>query len=410
MYKIRQQFARDAIADIAKAASEAVDAVLSHANVKSGAKVAITAGSRGIQNIVLIMRTVAQQLRAYGYEPFFVAAMGSHGRGEAAGQRALLASLGISEESVGAPISCSHEVMLVGESESGLPVYVAKEAALADAILLLNRIKPHTSFHGPYESGLLKMASVGLGRARGANMVHSLGAERLAQAIPEMAKVVFEKTPIIGGIAILENAYEETKGIYGIPRANIWQEETRLLEVARSLMPRIPVDELDLCLVKEMGKNFSGTGMDTNIIGRLRIQGMSEPVAPRIKYIGVLDLSEASHGNATGVGLADFVTRRLVEKIDYEATYLNCLTSGFVIRAFVPVTLDNDEKLFYAALKALKMEDASTLRLAIIKNTLFLEEMWVSDAVYQEIKSQVQTVAGPFPLSFDERGLIVCDG
>ncbi|HEU5140771.1 MAG TPA: DUF2088 domain-containing protein [Bacillales bacterium] len=414
MYKVKQEFEREAVADLDDEVKKAVDSAVAQANLAAGARIAVTAGSRGIQNYVPILQGVVNELKNRGFSPFMVAAMGSHGRGEAAGQQELLASLGITESSMGVPISCSSESTQIGETDKAsgrLPVFVAPEIFDADATLLVNRVKPHTSFRGPYESGLIKMAAVGLGRPKGATMVHSLGADRLAEVIPAIAKVSFEKTNIIGGVAIVENAYDETAVIQGIPVDSIFDLEKELQAKAKKMMPSLPIDQMDLCLVGEMGKDFSGTGMDTNIIGRMRIEGVAEPEKPSITYLGVLNLSKASHGNANGVGLADLTTESLVADIDYEAMYLNSLTSGFIIRAAVPMTFSNDLELVKGALKGLKLSDPKMMRLVYIKNTLHVDEIWVSESVFEEIKDKpnVKVISEPNPIPFDENGRIQLD-
>lgn len=411
LYKMKQAFAREQVDDLDADVKKAVAASVDHRDLPAGARIAVTVGSRGIQNYVAIIKGIVRELKDRGYAPFLVAAMGSHGRGEADGQREILESLGITKSSTGAPVSCSHEAVQLGETrETGepLPVYMAKEAAEADAILVANRVKVHTAFHGPYESGLLKMISLGLGRPQGAMMVHKLGANRMAEVIPAIARVSLEKTNIIGGIAIVENGYDETAVIQGMPAEEIFREEKKLLEKSRSLMPSLPVDDIDLCLIGEMGKNYSGTGMDTNIIGRMRIEGVAEPDTPAIKYIGVLHLSEESHGNANGIGLADFTTEYVVADIDREATYLNGLTSGFAIRCAIPVTFSDDRALINGAMKALKMNDVNNMRLLYIKNTLQLDEVWVSEPIYEEMKDRpdVTYVSGPDPIPFDDNGRI----
>jgi hypothetical protein len=380
-----------------------------------GSRVAVTAGSRGIGDAVAAYRGAVAALREAGHEPFLFSSMGSHGRGTAEGQRDLLRSLGVTEGSVGAPVSCSDEVVRLGETGeplAGLPVFVAREAAEADGVLVVNRVKPHTSFHGPHESGLMKMLAVGMGRAPGASMVHRLGWGSMVGAIEAIGGAVLERMDVVGGLALVENAREETAVVRGLLGSELADGERRLLDEVRGYMPALPVDDLDLCVVREMGKNFSGTGMDTNIIGRLRLQGLPEPEEPRIRYLAVLDLSEASHGNATGVGLADFTTERLVRKIDREATYLNCLTSGGPIRAAIPMTLSNDEALFDAVWKALKPESLAEVRAAVIHNTLHLGELWVSEALAGEVGRHegAEVLGEPVPLRFDSHGLLQLPG
>ncbi|MBX6394333.1 MAG: DUF2088 domain-containing protein [Alicyclobacillaceae bacterium] len=374
-------------------------------------RVGIPAGSRGIFGIVTILRTVAKTVESFGGQPFLFSAMGSHGGGTAEGQRKVLASLGITEEAVGAPVLCSDEVVQVGTTASGLPVFVAKEAAEADAVLVVNRVKPHTSFRGAHESGLVKMLSVGMGRARGAEAVHRLGVSRMAEAIPAIAREMMRRIPVIGGLAIVENALDRPALVRGFRTEELFEGDAALLQKARDLMPRLPVNRLDLLVVREMGKNYSGTGMDTNVIGRLRIAGVREPEDIQIQYIAVLDLSEASHGNATGIGLADFTTRKLVDKIDREATYLNCLTSGFVMRAAVPMTFPNERDTLAAAFRALKKSPEEARWLAIA-NTLDLSCLWVGEALWEEAHtwSGVEAVGALEPVSFTADGDLVWPG
>lgn len=409
LVKVQQHFEAPVVGDLAGKVRQEAKRLLDSCSLASGSSVGITAGSRGISGAMDVYCALVETLKDEGHKPFLFAAMGSHGRGTAEGQQELLSSLGITEEKIGAPVVCSEEAVQVGETESplsGLPVYAAREAVEADAVLVVNRVKPHTSFHGPYESGLMKMLSVGMGRASGATMVHRLGWGSMVEAIESIGDVVLKQLPIIGGIAIVENAVEQIAQIEGIAAADLPGGEKPLLENARAHMPALPVSPLDLCVVREMGKNYSGTGMDTNIIGRLRLQGLPEPEEPFIQCLAVLDLSEASHGNATGVGLADFTTQRLAEQIDQEATYLNCLTSGGPIRAAVPMTLPDDQALFEAVWKALKPERLDRIRMAIINNTLHLEELWVSENLLNELDEQVETVGEPFLLEFDDKSEI----
>lgn len=381
--------------------------ILEEATLSHGARVAITAGSRGIRGIAGIYKAVVGGVRDSGFDPFLFSSMGSHGRGTAKGQREVLESLGVTEEAVGAPVICSERVRVVGETREplqGLPVYVAEEAAAADAVLPVNRVKPHTSFHGPQESGLMKMLAVGVGRAEGASMVHRLGWENMVDAIRAIGAVVLEQIPVVGGLALVQNGREETAIVRGISADRMLEEEAELLELAREYMLSLPVDDLDVLIVREMGKDYSGTGMDTNVIGRLRLEGIQEPDLPRVRYLGVLDLSESSHGNATGVGLADFTTRRLVEKLDPEATYLNCLTSGGPVRAAIPMTLEDERGLLKAVWKALKPKHDAEVRMMVIENTLHLERLWVSESLLGEVSNLggAEIAREPEQLQFDE--------
>lgn len=411
LVKVRQRFEAPVVAEPEERVFEQTVRLLSDSGLSGGSSVAITAGSRGIRGIREACEAAARAVREAGGEPFFFSSMGSHGRGTAEGQREVLQSLGITGENVGAPVSCSERVVHVGETNgplSGLPVYFAEEAVEADAVLALNRVKPHTSFRGPAESGLMKMLAVGAGRAEGASMVHGLGWENMAEAVQSIGGAILDELPIVGGVAVVQNGREEPALVEGVPAGHLPEREPELLERARGLLPRLPVDGLDALLVRRMGKDFSGTGMDTNVIGRLRLEGLPEPESPAIRHLGVLDLSDASHGNATGVGLADFTTRRLVDKIDRDATYLNCLTSGSPTRAAIPITLENDRELLEAIWRSLKPREDSRVRLAVIQDTLHLEELWLSEAVAEEVsrKNGVEAAGEPSPLDFDPEGVL----
>ena len=414
LVEVRQSFDVPAVADVSRAVREEVRKLLRHRSLSRRSRVGITAGSRGVNDAVEIYRASVETLIEEGHRPFLFAAMGSHGRGTADGQRDLLRSLGVTEEKIGAPVSCSDEVVSLSETsgpQAELPVYVAREAAEADGVLVVNRIKPHTSFHGPHESGLMKMLAVGVGRAKGAEMVHRLGWGAMVEAVESIGAAALKRLPVIGGLAIVENAREQTALVEGLSPEEIPAGESRLLEVAREYVTALPVEELDVLVVRKLGKNYSGTGMDTNVIGRLRLEGLPEPELPFIHYLAVLDLSEASHGNATGVGLADFVTERLAAKIDWEATYLNCLTSGGPIRAAVPMTLPDDRRVFEAIWKALKPERDVDVKLMVVNNTLHLSRLWVSERLVGELREReaIEVVGEPFTLRFDAEGQMVLE-
>ncbi|NHN35037.1 DUF2088 domain-containing protein [Paenibacillus agricola] len=380
--------------------------------LQPGSRIGVTAGSRGIANYITIMSHTIRILQDKGHFPFIFSAMGSHGRGEAEGQQEVLDSLGIVAAQMGCQVSCSSQVLLLQELEAfgvRLPIYCAQEAMEADGVIVLNRIKPHTSFRGDYESGLLKMITVGMGRAPGANSFHNLGAGLLGAMIPLMAKVLLDRSPILGGIAIVENANEQTALIEGIPAGHLFAREKELLVYAKELMPKLPMNQADLCIIREMGKNFSGTGMDTNIIGRMRVDGMAEPDSPRLTYIGVLRLSEASNGNANGIGLADFTTDRLFNAIDRRATYFNGLTTGFVNRAAIPMIFPTDLELLEAAMQSLNCKDVHALRMVLLKNTLHLDQIWVTEPIYREIADMaVVSLAGEASnIAFSPEGSII---
>ncbi len=386
--KIRQHFPRPMVNDIEGSIRTAMTTLLSQRIVQPGHKVGLTVGSRGIQNIVLMLQTAVACVRQYGAHPFLLVGMGSHGGGTEEGQREVLESFGITEESVGAPIITCVTCRELGVTTTQLKAYMLESAFEMDAIIPINRIKTHTSFKGDVESGLFKKIVVGLGGPGGAQQFHSQGkASLLSPLLHDVGQLILEKMPVIGGIAIIENAYEETALIKGILPKDFFAEEKALLLHSKALMPALPVQELDALIVERMGKNFSGTGMDTNIIGRLRIQGEQEPPSPIIRYIAVWDLTEDSHGNACGIGLADFTTQALVDNIDKKPTYLNCLTTTFPIRASIPLHLPTEKDVLEAMLACLQgAAPADKVRLVLIPNTLYLSECYVSEALIPELQ------------------------
>ncbi|SDF83343.1 hypothetical protein [Sporolituus thermophilus] len=406
MVRIKQIFARPRVDDAsAVAAAELVKLKLKD-RIKPGQTVGITVGSRGIQNILPILKTAVEHVRSLGAKPVLLAAMGSHGGGTEAGQMEVLAGLGITETNIGARIIPCAVNEVIGHTHEGIPAYILKSAREVDGILVINRVKTHTSFKGKVESGLIKKLVVGLGGPLGAQQFHGFGSAELPRLLVEIGEVLLAKLPIVGGLAIIENAYEETALIRAVAPAGMIAEESELLAYSKSLMPALPADNLDLLVIEEMGKNYSGTGIDTNIIGRARIQGVPEPEKPFIKRIAVLDLSHESHGNATGIGLADFVTKKLVDKMDRHNTYLNCLTSTFVVRAAIPMYFDTEEKLFEAALYSLSSIPPEKLRMVIIPNTLFLTECLVSEALIPELAARpgIELIGEPEEIWFDGDG------
>lgn len=405
MFLVKQAFSRPVVADVPAAVSAQLATLELGRRVKRGQRVGVAVGSRGIRNLVPVLRATVEHLRRLGAEPCLLAAMGSHGGGTESGQAEVLASLGVTEAAVGAPVRTCAEAVQVGVTPGGVPVHTLRAAREVDAILLVNRVKAHTSFRGHVESGLVKQLVVGLGGPRGAQQFHGFGPGELSRLLLELSEVLLGALPVVGGLALVESAYEETAAVRALPARGMADAEAELLAWSKSLSPALPAQEIDLLLVEEMGKNFSGTGIDTNVVGRARIQGVPEPTRPAIKRIGVLDLSEESHGNATGVGLADLVTQRLVDRIDREKTYLNCLTSTFVLRAALPMWFDTERALFEAALYSLSGVEPAALRVVLIPNTLFLEESYVSAPIARELAGRgVEVDPAPRPLAFDASG------
>jgi len=372
-------------------------------SVRPGMSVAVTAGSRGITDIPLILRSVVNALRDLGAEPFIVSAMGSHGGGTTPGQERVLHHLGITEESVGAPFRMTSTAIEMGTTESGSTLFVDGEAAKADGIFVVNRIKPHTAFRESLASGLLKMLSVGLGKVPGATQVHKHGSSGLYSGVLEIGLLALKKLPVLGGLAIVENSAEETTRLEVLLPEEMEEKERDLLQYAWGLMPRLPLETLDLLIVEEMGKNFSGTGMDTNVIGRWKDMDVKGPITPEIKRIVVLRLAEASEGNANGIGLADFTTRKLVESIDWKATLTNVQTTGFWGRAFCPPFPGSDREAIQWALESLQQPQEAPLIAARIRNTLQMEESWLNEAAFSAAKD-CEKIGELRPLKFNEEG------
>lgn len=404
MAKIRQRFAAAVVEDIAGAVAGEISRPGVGERIRPGARIAITVGSRGIAEIAAIARATVAEVRRRGGEPFIVPAMGSHGGATAAGQAEVLAGLGVTGESVGCPIVSSMEVVAIGKLASGLAVYIDRKAYEADGIIVLNRVKPHTAFRGPSESGLVKMLTIGLGKQIGADSCHAYGFGHMAGHILDMAAIVLAKAPVLFGLAIVENANEKVAKIAGVPAEAIIETDKLLLTEAKANMPRLPFDKMDVLIVDRIGKEFSGDGMDPNITGRY-----STPFAsggPEVNKIVVCDLTEATHGNANGIGVADFTTRRLVDKIDYQYTYANAFTSTITVPARLPLIMDSDYDAIRAAIKTCNARDLSQPRIVRISDTLHLNEMSISEALLGEALAAANiTVLGePLPMAFGPAG------
>ena len=355
-------------------------------SVRPGDRIGIAVGSRGISNLELMVRAAVDFVKSRSARPFIIPAMGSHGGANAGGQSAILKEYGISERIVGAPVISSMDVVMLNQGNSPCPVYMDKIAFESDGVILINRIKPHTDFHAKYESGLVKMAVIGLGKEKQASTVHSFGVYGLSQMIPVIAGQVLSEGKIIGGISLVENACDKTMLIKALKADEFLKKEPELLEIARNNMPALPVKKLDILIIDSMGKDISGVGIDPNIIGRIRIMGQAEPAVPEIKSIVVLDLTTGSRGNAIGMGLSDVITKRLFDKIDLPSTYKNVITSSFLERAKVPVVADCDREAFDVARRSCGFIKEGMERIIRIKNTLHLEEILVSRVIADELE------------------------
>ena len=396
MFLVRQQFADDKIDDI----EAAVRSALSNGQIKvpSGARIALTVGSRGIANLERIVRAVVGSLVEMGAKPFIVPAMGSHGGATAEGQLEVLASYGITEDRVGAEICSSMETVELPGPGLANRVFMDRHAYESDGVILLNRSKPHTDFHGRWESGLAKMAVIGLGKQRLADEIHSFGIRGLKDLIAPTAEFVLRSGKILGAIGVAENAFDQTMAIEAVTADRVMETDSRLLELARANMPKLPVSEIDVLVIDVMGKDKSGTGVDTNIIGRISIRGEDEPAFPNISSIVITDLSEVSHGNAIGVGLGDVITRRLHDKIDFQSTYENSITSSFLDRCKIPLVAETDADALAVALRSAGCRTLRDSRIVRIRSTLELSEVLVSEALRSEIEGSDRAVIGSEPL------------
>lgn len=410
MVPVRQRFDDTHIEDVASAVGQACDEGGVRERIVPGTRVAIGVGSRGIANLPLLVKAVVEIVKAAGAHPFIVPAMGSHGGATAEGQQAMLEHLGVTESHVGAPILSTMEVVERGRSASGLPLYVDKFAADADGIILINRIKPHTSFRGVVESGLQKMMVIGLGKQKGADATHALGFGYMSSRLVELSRVFMARLPFLFGLGVVENAYDKTAKIAAILPERLQEEEPRLLNQARQWMPQILLHPLDVLVVDEIGKNISGTGMDPNITGRFNNELIKSERT--ISRIAVLGLTEESDGNASGLGLADATTTRAQRSIDRVKGYMNALTSTAMPSARLPMVLDTDRLAIQACIKTSLAPDLNMIRLVRIQNTLRLQHIFISTALLDEAKEHpdVEVLGPAVPMSFDGSGSIsACD-
>ena len=373
--------------------------------IKPGGRIALGIGSRGITVLPVATRAAVEALQQMGYRPYIVAAMGSHGGATPEGQRALLADYGITPEAMGVEVRTDMDTVVLGTSPVGLPIYFDKNASEADGIVLMNRVKPHTDFHSSHESGIVKMMVIGLGKRQGAEQVHKLGLRGMKEVLPAVGRFLIKNTRFALGLAILENADDLPAEIVAVEPEAALDVEPALLERARGLMARLPFDQIDVLIVGELGKNYSGAGMDPNVIGRQMIETQPDLDRPIITRLAVLDASAESHGNLVGIGFADLATERLVAKIDPEPFRVNVLTSCCLERARIPITLPTDRDVFEAALQTCWRIDPSEARLVIIPNTLELNTLWVTPPLKDEVRAHphltLETDDRPIPFSAD---------
>jgi len=400
--RVQQAFDKTRLEDATGAVTTGLKRLSLEKKIAPGARIAITAGSRGIHNLVKMTRAAVDTVKALGGQPFIVPAMGSHGGATDEGQKNLLADLGISEATMGCPVVSSVQVEEIGRTPSGHPVYFDKNALHADGVIAINRVKLHTIFRGEVESGLCKILAVGLGKHKGAQQIHRVGTQPF---MVETARVILAKAPILAGVAVLENSLDETLEVHVVPRERFEATDAALLCRCWQIIPRVPFDPLDVLVVDEMGKNISGTGMDTNVIGiGGRVAGKMMMGNPVVDAIVILGLTPESHGNANGIGLADLTTRRVVDSIDYKSTYTNVLTTRLWSAGRLPVILETDREAVEVAVGETPLDE---LRLVRITNTLHLEELEISEALLPEARKIGLTILNEArALEFDATGRI----
>ncbi len=403
----RQQRSAERLDDVPGAVRRAMRVAIEAAGPKRG-RIAVGVGSRGIANIRPIVTSVVTELRNAGFEPFVVPAMGSHGGGTPAGQVEVLESYGIAERTLGVPVLATSETTVIGEV-AGLPVAIDRHVVEAGAAFLVNRIKPHTDFRGPIESGICKMAAIGLSKQAGARSLHALGPDGLRDVMPEFGRLV-ARTVLVGGLAIVENEFDETMRIEALRPEDVGGErESALLELARAALPRVPFGELDVLVIERIGKDISGTGLDPNVTGRWAVGGLREPEPLPVRCIVALRLTAASHGNALGIGLVDFVSRQLADDVDLVKTYVNGLTSGWsgVGRTRLPIVLGTDRDAIATA-ASVSGRSGDVLRLAWIQDTLHTRTIGISEGLWAEARADAGIeLSAPFRLAFGDDGALV---
>jgi len=412
MIRIKQNFKTNPIKDIPGTIRSELETIQPQKIIAPGQTVAITAGSRGINNLALILAEIVRELKKIGARPFIIPAMGSHGGATAAGQKKILEHYGVTKENMGVPIKASMQVVQIGSTPDGIPVYLDRYASQADHIVVFNRVKPHTDFKGKIESGLMKIMAIGLGKQKGADLYHN-AIVRLGHypVLTSVARVILDKCPIAFGMAVVENQRDETEIIRAIPVGEIEKTEPQLLRKAKRLLPQIPLDPIDLLIVDWMGKEISGTGMDQNVIGRTVISYHRPDTKIDVMRIFIRDLTADSEGNATAIGNADFTTQRLVDKIDPRATYMNAVTSSCPEAVRIPLYFKTDREVIDTALNTIGLVEPQNARIVHIRDTLHLEEMYISQAMLKEAKTlkELSIVGKQQPLKFGKDGNLVSD-
>ena len=408
VFKVRQLFETAKVEDVAAEVEARLSALNLTEKIKPGDTVAISAGSRGVANIHQVTRAIVQHLQTLGAAPFVVPAMGSHGGGTAEGQQAILEGYGMTEAYLGCPIRASMETVVVCEAEEGFPVHFDKHAWDADHVVVCNRVKPHTNFTGDIESGLMKMMLIGLGKHNGAKIYHrAIHDFSFGQIVRSVAREVLDKCGVIAGVALVENQFDETAKITALAPDDFEEGEKELLIEAKQLMPTIPFDQAHLMAIDQIGKNISGSGMDTNTVGRkYNDHQPGEGETPRIRFISIRGLTEATHGNASGLGLAEFCRSRVIQEADQNITRINCITGGHVTAAMLPLDYESDREIMDVVQQSCGLTPAAQLRFIWIRNTLEVAEFVCSEVYWDEVQQRedLMVLSDVQDLPFDAEG------
>lgn len=396
--KVKETFNNDLLADVEGEVLKGLKANCKKIN--KGDRIAITCGSRGIDHYIDILKVIVNYVKEQGGQPILIPAMGSHGGATAEGQKEVLKGYGVTEESIGAPILSSMEVVELGKTDKGLPVYIDKNAYECDGIILFNRVKLHTSFRGKYESGLVKMLAIGLAKQKGAQMTHFLMFENMAENIVRVGTIGLDKLNIMCGVCTVENGYNHVAEVHVLKKDEILEKEPQILKDSARRMPRIALDQIDVLVISEIGKEISGTGMDTNIIGRYHTKAATG--GPKITRIGVLNATAKSEGNANGMGLADFMPDHMWKQVDLNATYANTLTSTEPTSSKIPMILKNDEEVFKGCIKCSGRVNSDDVKMVIIRSTKYLDEVYMSEAAVKAAVEPIEVVGDYFEVPFDK--------
>ena len=407
MVKVRQIYDAAKIDDLAAWTKKEMQANVLNKEMYKDKRICITVGSRGIPHLDLIVKTVVDQLKAWGAKPFVIPAMGSHGGGIAEGQTELIGGYNITEESMGAPILSSMEVVQIGELDDGTPVYCDKYAYESDGIVILNKVKPHTDFRGKHESGMAKMMAIGLAKHKGASMFHMKGFPSFAERIPKVCDVFLQKAPVVFGVGIVQNAYDEISELEVMEKNQIMERDAALLEMAKAKVAKFKFPQIDVLIIDEIGKNISGNGHDPNITGRSNSAGFESVLD--LKKLFIRGISEESHHNGCGLAMADVTTLKCVRSVDFDATWTNVITATMLNGGRIPIYLNNDRDALRVAIRTCTGIDFNQAKVVRIKNTLCMEEIEVSESLYEECadRNDVEIVSQPYDIQFDSGGYMI---